>query len=176
MVMNAILGGEAFKSRLSTRVRSDEGLAYSVGSSFGYGSLEPGAFTCHASTKNDKAYRTITIMKETIQEMIDTLPSDEEMKQSKETIINSFIHRWSSTRYALSQIAGLEINKMEPDYYKTYLDRVRAVTKDDVQRMANKYLNPDNVVVILVGKREEMKDLPGDLSIEKVTLPPEYME
>jgi predicted Zn-dependent peptidase len=73
-VMNAILGGEAFKSRLDTRVRSDEGLAYSVGSWFSTGSLETGAFGCYAQTKNERAFRTITIMKEIMSEMVSTPP------------------------------------------------------------------------------------------------------
>ena len=175
-VMNAILGGEAFKSRLDTRVRSDEGLAYSVGSYFGTDSLEPSSFTCFAETKNEKAFRTVTIMKDTIQEMRDKPPTAEEMKQAKETIVNSFIHQWTNTRYALAQIMNLEVLNEPKDYYETYASRIQAVTADDVLRVGKKYLHPDKLVVVLVGKRSEMKDLPGDIDLKTLTLPPEYLK
>jgi zinc protease len=176
MVMNMILGGEAFKSRIMSRVRSDEGLAYSAGSFFGSGTLEPSPFACFAETKNEKAYRTVQIMKETMLEMTQKPPSDEEMKQAKETVINSFIHRWSSSSGALSQIMGLEIQGRPKDYYQTYLSKVQAVTAADVQRVAAKYIHPDKVVGVIVSKRAEMKDWPQDLPMAEVTLPPEYMK
>jgi zinc protease len=176
VVMNAILGGESFKSRLDTRVRSDEGLAYSVGSWFGTDALEPSSFVCYAQTKNEKIHRTITIMRETISEMKKESPTAEEMKQAKETIINSFIHRWTDAAYALDQIMNLEVENRPRDYYETYIDNVRKVTADDVLRVAGKYLHPDKLVVVLVGKRSDMKDLPEDIRLKEVTLPPEYLK
>jgi predicted Zn-dependent peptidase len=176
LVMNAILGGEAFKSRLDTRVRSDEGLAYSVGSWFGTDGLEPSTFTCYSETKNEKIHRTITIMRDTINEMKKDPPTAEEMKQAKETIINSFIHQWTDAAYALDQIMNLEIQNQPREYYETYVDNVRKVTADDVLRVAGKYLHPDRLVVVLVGKRADMKDLPADIHLEEVTLPPEYLK
>ena len=175
-VMNAILGGETFKSRLDTRVRSDEGLAYSVGSWFSTGSLETGDFGCYSQTKNEKAFRTVTIMKEVMAEMVSTPPTEEELAQAKETMINSFINRWTGSSYALAQIMGLEFLGRPADYYQTYLDRLRRITTADVQRVAKKYLHPDRLVVVLVGKRSEMKDLPPGIELKTVTLPPEYME
>jgi predicted Zn-dependent peptidase len=175
-VMNAILGGESFKSRLDTRVRSDEGLAYSVGSWFGTSGLEPSTFECYSETKNEKAFRTVTIMKEVIAEMREKPPTGEELSQAKETMINSFINRWTNCRYALSQIMGLEISDRPKTYYKDYLTNLEKVTAADVHAVARKYLKPDKVVVMLVGKRSEMKDLPADIDMREVTLPPEYME
>jgi zinc protease len=175
-VMNAILGGEAFKSRIMSRVRSEEGLAYSAGSWFGTYGLEPSSFGCYAETKNEKAYRTITIMTETMGEMTEEAPSSEELQQAKETMINSFIHRWTDTAYSVSQIMDLEVRGYPPDYYEKYVERIAAVTAADVQSVAKKYLHPDKLVVVLVGKRADMKDLPADIPITEVTLPAEYLE
>lgn len=176
MVMNMILGGEAFKSRIMSRVRSDEGLAYSAGSFFGSGTLEPSAFACYSQTKNEKAHRTVQIMKETMQEMTQKPPSDEEMKQAKETIVNSFIHRWANSSSAISQIMSLEIQGRPKDYFQTYIGHVQAVTAADVQRVAAKHLHPDKLVGIIVSKKAEMKDWPADLPMADITLPPEYMK
>jgi len=175
-VMNAILGGEAFKSRIMSRVRSDEGLAYSAGSWFGTYGLEPSSFGCYAETKNEKAYRTITIMTETMREMTEKAPSSEELQQAKETMINSFINRWTNTAYSVSQIMDLEVTGYPSDYYEKYVERIAAVTAADVQAVAKKYLHPDKLVVVLVGKRADMKDLPVDIPITEVTLPAEYLE
>jgi zinc protease len=71
---------------------------------------------------------------------------------------------------------GLEISGRPADYYRTYLDNLRKVSAADVQRVAKNYLHPDNLVVILVGKRADMEDLPADLPLQAVALPPEYME
>jgi predicted Zn-dependent peptidase len=176
VVMNTILGGEAFKSRLATRIRSDEGLAYSAGSRYGTGSLEPSAFFCRSQTRSEKTFRTITIMKETMQEMRDTLPTVDEMDQAKQTLINSFIHKWTDTRYALQQIMNLEIQSYPDDYYREYTAHIQKVTREDVQRVAAKYLDPENVVIVLIGKRSEMTDLPPDINMKAIELPPEYMK
>jgi len=176
LIMNAILGGEAFKSRIMSRVRSDEGLAYSAGSYFGTDSLEPSVFACYAETRNEKAFRTITIMRETLAEMTETPPSAEEMKQAKETIVNSFIHRWTDTSYALRQIMELEVKGRPADYYEKYVEKVQAVTAEDILRVSKKYLHPDNLVVVIVGKRADMADWPKNLQMNEVTLPPEYLK
>ncbi|MBI4858857.1 MAG: insulinase family protein [Candidatus Riflebacteria bacterium] len=175
-IMNRILGGEAFKSRLSARVRSDEGLAYSVGSWFSCDTLEPASFGCYAETRNEKAFRTIQIMKETIREMTEKPPTAEELKQAKDTVINSFIHRWTNATYAVGQIMQLEIEGYPLDYYGSYIDRVTAITAEEVLRVSRKYLHPDQLVIVLVGKRAEFKDLPGDVTLRELTLPPEYMQ
>jgi zinc protease len=175
-VMNAILGGEAFKSRIMSRVRSDEGLAYSAGSWFDTYGLEPSSFGCYAETKNEKAYRTITIMKEAMGEMIERPPSPEELRQAKETMINSFIHRWTDSSYAVAQIMDLEVYGYPADRHEKYVERIQAVTAQDVQSVAKKYLHPDKLIVVLVGKRADMKDLPADLQMTELTLPPEYLD
>jgi predicted Zn-dependent peptidase len=175
-VMNAILGGEAFKSRIMSRVRSDEGLAYSAGSWFNTYGLEASSFGCYAETKNEKAYRTITIMKETMAEMTEKPPSPEELRQAKETMINSFIHRWTDSSYSVAQIMDLEVYGYPPDTYQKYIERIEAVTAADVQSVAKKYLHPDKLIVVLVGKRADMKDLPADIQMTEVTLPAEYLE
>jgi predicted Zn-dependent peptidase len=174
--MNAILGGEAFKSRIMSRVRSDEGLAYSAGSWFNTYGLEASSFGCYAETKNEKAYRTITIMKETMAEMTEKPPSPEELRQAKETMINSFIHRWTDSSYSVAQIMDLEVYGYPPDTYQKYIERIEAVTAADVQSVAKKYLHPDKLIVVLVGKRADMKDLPADIQMTEVTLPAEYLE
>ncbi len=91
-------------------------------------------------------------------------------------LINSFIHQWTRTSDAARQIMELEVQGLPANYYQNYIDNLKSVTADDVLKVAQKYLHPEQTIVILVGKKSEMIDFPPDLQIEEISLPPEYLE
>ena len=155
-VMNDILGGGGFTSRITSRVRSDEGLAYSAGSSYGFGVYNPGVFRAAFQSKNPTTSQAIDIVMEEINRIRTTKVSAEELETAKNYLIEVFPRSFSTA----AQIAGLfaqdEFTKRAPDYWITYRDRIRAVTADDVQRVAQKYLQPDKLVVLVVGNIDEI--------------------
>ena len=155
-IMNDILGGGGFTSRITSRVRSDEGLAYSAGSSYGFGIYNPGIFRASFQSKNPTTSQAIDIIMEEITRLRTGRVTAEELETSKNSFIEVFPRNFSTA----AQVAGLfaqdEFTKRAPDYWTTYRDRIRAVTADDVQRVAQKYLQPDKLVVLVVGNIDEI--------------------
>jgi predicted Zn-dependent peptidase len=155
-IMNDILGGGGFTSRITSRVRSDEGLAYSAGSNFGFGVYNPGVFRATFQSKNPTTSQAIDIIMEEISRLRTTKVTAEELETAK----NSFIEVFPRNFATASQIAGIfaqdEFTKRPSDYWTTYRDRIRAVTADDVLRVAQKYLQPDKMVVLVVGNIDEI--------------------
>ncbi|HEY7786255.1 MAG TPA: pitrilysin family protein [Pyrinomonadaceae bacterium] len=155
-IMNDILGGGGFTSRITSRVRSDEGLAYSAGSSFGFGVYNPGIFRAAFQSKNPTTSQAIDIIMEEINRLRTTKVTAEELETAKNYFIEVFPRNFATA----TQIAGIfaqdEFTKRPPDYWTNYRDRIRAVTADDVLRVAQKYLQPDKMVVLVVGNIDEI--------------------
>jgi len=155
-IMNDILGGGGFTSRIMSRVRSDEGLAYSAGSNFGLGVYYPGAFRASFQSKNPTTTQAIEIVMEEINRVRTTKVSAEELETAKNSAIEVFPRIFSTAGQVAGTFAQDEYTKRPADYWATYRDRIRAVTADDVQRVAQKYLQPDKLVVLVVGNIDEI--------------------
>lgn len=156
-IMNDILGGGGFTSRITSRVRSDEGLAYSAGSSFGFGVYNPGIFRAGFQSKNPTTTQAIDIILEEINRVRTTKVTAEELETSKNSFIEVFPRNFATAGQVATLFAGDEYTKRRPaDYWATYRDRIKAVTADDVQRVAQKYLQPDKLVILVVGNIDEI--------------------
>jgi zinc protease len=155
-IMNDILGGGGFTSRIMSRVRSDEGLAYSAGSSFGLGVYYPGVFRASFQSKSGTVAQAAAIVLEEIERIRTTPVSKEEL----ETAVNQQIETFPRAFASASQIAGTfandEYTKRPADYWEKYRDRIKAVTAEDVRRVANKYLHPENMVILIVGNVDDI--------------------
>ncbi|TET38498.1 MAG: insulinase family protein [Planctomycetota bacterium] len=160
-IMNAVLGGGGFMSRIPNRVRNDEGLAYSVGSWFDIPVEYTGMFLCSFQTKAKSVAFAVSIVMEEVNRIRTELVSEEELKRAKDLYIERFPSIFSgrgSSAYAkVKVLAGNEYNKRPLDYYEHYRDNYRKVTREKVLEVAKKYLNPDGLKVVVVGKIEEMK-------------------
>jgi zinc protease len=150
-LMNQLLGGGGFISRITKRVRSAEGLAYSVGSRFGTEGRVPGLFRVIAFTRTDAAPRTIAAALEEIKRLRDELVSQPELDTVKEVLANSFLHRFADPMETVRQLLRLEFQGLPPDYYQTLLDRYRAITPERLQEVAKRYLRPEDLAIVVVG-------------------------
>ena len=155
-MMNEILGGGGFTSRITSRVRSDEGLAYSAGSNFGLGVYYPGIFRAAFQSKNPTTSQAIEIIMEEINRVRTTKVSAEELETAKNSAIEIFPRTFSTAAQVAGTFAQDEYTKRPADYWATYRDRIRAVTADDIQRVAQKYLQPDKLVILVVGNIDEI--------------------
>jgi zinc protease len=156
LVMNDILGGGGFTSRIMSKVRSDEGLAYSAGSNFGVGVYYPGVFRASFQSKSPTcAHATKIVLDEIARMRTEKVTADE-----LNTSINGFIETFPLTFATKAQVVGTfaadEYTGRDPQYWETYRDNIRKVTADDVLRVAQKYLQPDKLVILGVGNTKDI--------------------
>jgi zinc protease len=150
--MNQIFGAGTFTSRLGLEVRSNRGLAYYVfGMVFDSPDPNQGMFLSAVGTRADKTCETISVMRGIIDSMSIKPITDEEIQTAKETIINSFIFQYASTQQIVNQEMRLAFDSYPTDYLSSYIPRIRAVTKEDVIRVAAKYLRNDQLRILVVG-------------------------
>ena len=159
-ILDHILGGSGFTSRITKRIRSDEGLAYDAGSSLGFDALGPGSFTVSFQSKNDTVALATEIALEEIERIRTEPASDEEIAIAKASLIETFPRRFESAARIAGIYAGDAYIGRSHDYWKNWRSQVQAVTADDVLRVARKYLKPEALVFLVVGKWEEIA--PGD--------------
>jgi len=160
-VANYILGGGGFNSRMMREIRSNHGLAYSVYSYFQIGRLLPELFIAQCETKCGTTLKVVSMMRAQMQELIDMPVSDGELTTAKESLINSFVFAFSDSHSIVTRQQRLDFYAYPADYMQTYRQKIAAVTKEDVQRVAKKYLHPDQLQIVLVGRRNEFEQDPA---------------
>lgn len=179
-VMNGILGGSGFTSRIMSRVRSDEGLAYSAGSSFGFGTHYPATFRAFFQSRSEACAYASRIVIEEIERIRDEYVDDNELSTEKNSILEAFPRRFGSASQIVSLYARDEFEGRDPDRWLTYRDTIREVTADDVKRVAQEYLHPDKLVILVVGNLGDIMngdprydasfEALGDLTIKRLPL------
>jgi len=150
-LMDAILGGSGFTSRIMERVRTEEGLAYSVGTAFPTGTRDISLFRATAQTKNENVPRAVAAILEEMRRIQQQPVSQDELDRAKEAIVDSFVFRFTSRFGIVVQLMTLEFDGYPADYLDTLLDRYRGVTVADVQRVARQYLHPDAATIFVIG-------------------------
>jgi len=159
-VMNEAFGG-GFASRLFSNVRSKKGLAYSVGGGLGTGFTYPGTFRTTLQTKSSTMSEAVNALKEEITAIRQNPPDDAELERAKESILNSFIFNYDSRAKILDQQMSYAYYGLPADFLEQYRANIEKVTKEDVARVANKYVKPDTLTVLVVGKAADF-DKPVD--------------
>ncbi len=150
-VMDFILGGNGFNSRLMSEIRTKEGLAYNVASYFDVGRKLPGIFLAETETKSGTTAKAMGIMLKLMTEMTQQPVSGEELMLAKESMINSFVFGFTKTEMIVTQRARLEYYGYAPDYLEKYRENIARVTQEDVLRVAKQYLHPDKLIKVVVG-------------------------
>lgn len=182
-MMNDILGGSGFTSRMMNRVRSDEGLAYDASSSFTAGVYYEGMFRAEFQSKSPTCAQAAQIVLDEIDRIRKEKVTPEELETVKNNAIGIFPRFFSSAARIAGTFANDEFTGRDPRYWEAYRDKIRAVTVDDVFRVAQKYLQPDRLVVLVVGNVDEIlkgnpdkpeytfKRIAKDFKIIRVPLP-----
>jgi predicted Zn-dependent peptidase len=177
-VMNFILGGGSFSSRITTKVRSNEGLSYNQGSRFAYRWGFPGTFSGYVQTKSATVGYAISLILNEFDRIRKEPVNDAEMETAINYYVESFADNFQTPQATMSSFANLEMTGKPMDYYKTYRDKVKAVTKAKVQEVAQKYIQPDKMAIMVVGDWEPCNKggdkWPGPLDklgkVHKITL------
>ncbi len=159
-VMNHILGGGGFASRLMEQVREKRGLAYSV-----YSYLQPyqhtSIFSGGVATKNEEIGQSLDVIRAELKRMADDGPTQEELDNATKYLVGSYALRFDTNSKIASQLLGI----MQDDLGVGYIDKrnalIEAVTLADVKRAAKRILDTDNLIVTVVGKPKNLKSTRG---------------
>lgn len=160
VLMNHILGSGGFTSRITKKIRSDEGLAYSAGSSFGLGTWWPGVFRAGFQTKSATVAFGAKLALAEIRRIQEQPVTDDELQVAKNAMIESFPRAWESKAAIVGTFAADDLVGRSHSYWEEYQKNLAKVTVADIQRVAKQYLKPDQVVFLVVGKWSEIE--PGD--------------
>ncbi len=163
-VMNEMLG-VLFQSRLNHNIREEKGYSYGVGSGFAFG-RGPGPFNAGGdimTAKNDSAL--IEFMKELRDIRGQRPPSAEELSQAKASLVARLPSRFEAVADVTTNISTIYTNGLPDDYYQQFVKSVNAVTKEDVIRVAQKYIDPEHLAIVIVGDRSMIE---GPLAATKI--------
>jgi zinc protease len=164
-VMNYILGGGGFSSRLMKVVRSKAGLAYSIDSSFSAGKF-PGGFAVVLQTKNQSAQEALRLIVAQLREIQNQPVSDGELASAKKYMIGSFPLRLDRQSQIVSFMLQIELYGLGLDYAERYPKLIGDVTALEVQQTAQKYLHPDALELVAVANQSLAKINTAALSRE----------
>ncbi len=169
-VMNYILGGGSFSSRITKIVRTDMGLAYTANSSFGGGAagrfgggnpgagiLYPGTFTAFCQTKNATVVFAAQLMLDLIEGMRKGDISEADLKMAKAARVEAFPAMFQGIGSILQNFARLEADGRPMDYYERYLEKYQKLTLADIKAAAQKWLKPDQLIIMVCGNIAECK-------------------
>jgi zinc protease len=166
-VFNAIYGSGAFNSRLWREVRSNRGLAYTASGTVASG-RDLGLFYTFCMTKNPSAGEAIGVIRDVIKDMGQNPVKPGELETAKKSEINSFVFRFENPQSLLLRTILQRMYGMPLDYNETYLAKIRRVDAAKVLEMGKRFFHPDQLVILVVGKKadllEQLKKL-GEVTV-----------
>jgi zinc protease len=161
ILMNYILGGGGFSSRLFDEIRIKRGLAYSVASFF-EPRRYPGSFQVVLQTKNSTAREAIRLAFDQMKKIRTSPVKDKEIEGAKKYLVGSFPMRMDTQSKLANFLAQVEYYGLGLDYPSKYPSMIRAVTRENVLDAAIRYLHPDRCIVVIVADLKEagLNDIP----------------
>jgi zinc protease len=150
-IVNSILGGGGFGSRLMQEVRERRGLVYSV-----FSSLQPmqraGIVFGGAGTMNERAGETIAVVREELKRMAEEGPSQQELEEAQTFLTGSYPLNFDSNSKIASQLLVIQQEELGIDYVNRRNDLIEAVTLDDLRRVAKRLIDAEGLIFIVVGQ------------------------
>jgi len=156
-LMNYILGGGSFSSRITKVVRTDNGLAYTANSGYSGGLLFPGTFAAFCQTKNSTVVFASQLMLDLIDGMRAGDIAQSDLDFARTARIESFPATFATINQTLMTFAQLELNNRPRDYYDTLRSRYEKLTLADLKRVAQKWLQSDKMIILVAGNIDECK-------------------
>jgi predicted Zn-dependent peptidase len=151
VVMNTILGG-SFTSRLNNNLREQKGYTYGAGSAFDFREL-PGPFVASSSVQTAVTAEALTEFFKEL-EAIRAPVTGAELERAKNYVALSYPADFQTVRDIAFQLEELVTYRLPDDTFNRYIGRILSVSRDDVERVAKKTIDPASVVVVLVGDRK----------------------
>jgi zinc protease len=157
-LLNYIYGGGGFSSRLTQKVRTDEGLAYTVHSSFTAGVLYDGTLRVLFSSKSESCLYAAKLCLKELERIQKDGVTEQELREAKQYFLDGFPGLFFATPFDTAKtLAAAELNGLPKDYYATYRDKIARVTAEDCKRAANEHVHADRFVVTFVGNVDAIR-------------------
>jgi zinc protease len=173
-VMNYAFGA-GFSSRLLKDLRTEKGLAYAVGGGIGSAFDHPGVFRLAIGTKSATTEEAVQGLKEELKKLVDDPPKGDELRMAKETILNTFIFNFDSKAKVLREQMAYEFYGYPLDFLDRYRAGIEKTTAEDVARVAQKYVHPEQFATLVVGNPAEIGNqltAMGTITKWDITIPP----
>ncbi len=156
-VMNFILGGGSFNSRMMKEIREERGLAYSVYSYFQVGRLLPGPFIAQCETKSSTTIEALELMLAAMKTIREEPVRPEELQVAKESLNNSFVFSFNDPHEVVTQAMRLDFYDYPVGYLESYRDKVESLTLAAIQQAARAHLQPEKMSIVLIGNEQEFE-------------------
>ena len=154
VVMNTMLGG-SFTSRLNNNLREQHGYTYGARSSFAFRPL-PGPFSAGAAVQTEVTDSALVEFMKELRGIREPLPADD-VEKTKNYIALGYPGDFQSVSQIAAQLQEMVVYNLPDYYFNAYTMKIMAVTPQDVQRVAQKYLDPDRMAIVLVGDRTKIQ-------------------
>lgn len=155
-LMNTVLGGGGFLSRLMSRVRADEGLAYGVGSGFAM-RRHPGPFVISTSTRAPEAGRVVDILLEEVERLRREGPQQDELRNARSLSAGRFVLGLETSAAIAGALVELDVYGLPRDALDTYRTRLNDVEPEEVREAARTLLHPERMAIVAVGSAEVLR-------------------
>ncbi len=155
-LMNTVLGGGGFLSRLMSRVRADEGLAYGIGSGFSL-RRHPGPFVISTSTRVAEAGRVVEIVLEEVERLRAEAPSPDDLRLVRSFNAGRFVLGLERSAAIAGALVDLDVYGLPRDSLDSFRTRLNAVTREEVHAAARDLLHPDRLAIVAVGPAQALQ-------------------
>ena len=156
VALNTILGG-AFTSRLNTRLREEKGFTYSAHSTF-HMRRSPGPFIARAAVHTPVTDQTVRVFLEELTRLVEEPVPAEELEHAKRYVALRLPQAFEALGDLVTRVAEQVLYGLPEDYWATYVPRLLAVDRQDVQAAAQRYLDPRSMTVVVVGDRAAVEE------------------
>lgn len=150
MLMNTVIGGGEFSSRLMETLRSEEGLTYSAASGFAM-RRHAGPFYVSTFTRVPEVGRALELVLQVLERARSDPPDKDELRDARALMVGQFSLGLETSRAVVEALVHLDVYGLPRDSLDTYRGRVRATRAEDTARMARELLHPERAAIILVG-------------------------
>jgi zinc protease len=150
-MLNYILGGGGFSSRLMEEVREKRGLAYSVNSNlfpYKHGSV----FVGNVATKNEAVGQSLEVIESELKRLAEQGPTEEELADAKSYLTGAYALRFESSASIANQLLWIQIEDLGIDYVNKRNALIEAVTLEDIKRVAKRLIDADHLITTIVGR------------------------
>ncbi|MEK6373308.1 MAG: pitrilysin family protein [Acidobacteriota bacterium] len=162
-VMNALLGG-IFNSRINLNLRERHGYTYGARSVFAF-RRQAGPFVVSAPVRNDVTRESVSEVLAELQRIRTGDVEDHELNDTKNYLMGVFPATVQSASDVAGRLLDMELYDLPHDYFDRYRENIAAVSKEDVEQVAKRHIDPDRAVIVIVGNAKQIREPLGDLGV-----------